>query len=66
MLVFWDTRRNDFWAMLLHHLATVALVALSYYLGCALLTCMNDDCMAALFSGSVSLALQVKPALQPA
>ena len=35
MLVFWDTRRNDFWAMLLHHAATVVLVALSYHLGCA-------------------------------
>ena len=34
MLVFWDTRRNDFWAMLLHHAATVILVALSYHLGC--------------------------------
>ncbi|KAL3130443.1 hypothetical protein ABBQ38_008266 [Trebouxia sp. C0009 RCD-2024] len=33
MLVAWDTRRNDFWAMLLHHTATVVLVALSYYLG---------------------------------
>lgn len=33
MLVFWDTRRNDFWAMLLHHAATVTLVALSYHLG---------------------------------
>ena len=33
MLVLWDTRRNDFWAMLLHHVATVSLVALSYYLG---------------------------------
>lgn len=36
MLVFWDTRRNDFWAMLLHHAATVILVALSYHLGCVL------------------------------
>lgn len=33
MLVLWDTRRNDFWAMLLHHVATVGLVSLSYYLG---------------------------------
>lgn len=33
MLVFWDTHRSDFWAMLLHHVATVCLVALSYYLG---------------------------------
>lgn len=34
MLVFWDTRRNDFWAMLLHHTVTLVLVALSYHLGC--------------------------------
>jgi hypothetical protein len=33
MLVFWDTHRSDFWAMLLHHVATVCLVALSYYSG---------------------------------
>ena len=33
MLVFWDTHRSDFWAMLAHHMATVCLVALSYYLG---------------------------------
>lgn len=33
MLVLWDTRRNDFWAMLIHHVATLFLVMLSYYLG---------------------------------
>ena len=61
MLVFWDTRRNDFWAMLLHHVATVALVALSYYLGCDPLLLTSHDCMAALFP--VSLGLQAATAM---
>ena len=33
MLLLWDTRRNDFWAMIIHHIATLCLVMLSYYLG---------------------------------
>ena len=32
MLVFWGTRRNDFAVMMTHHLATITLIAVSYYL----------------------------------
>lgn len=32
MLIFWETRRKDFPVMMMHHLATIALIAISYYL----------------------------------
>ena len=32
MLVFWEVRRRDFAAMMIHHIATVALIGGSYYL----------------------------------
>ena len=35
MLVLWEERRRDFAPMLLHHLATVALIAASYAHSCA-------------------------------
>ena len=33
MLLVWETRRKDFYAMLAHHTATVGLIGLSFYLG---------------------------------
>lgn len=36
MLLYWETRRKDFPVMMTHHFATIALIALSYYLKCAL------------------------------
>lgn len=35
MLVLWEERRRDFGPMLLHHIATVALIAMSYLHSCA-------------------------------
>ena len=32
MLIFWEVRRRDFAAMMIHHLATVSLIVGSYYL----------------------------------
>jgi len=32
MLLLWEERRKDFWAMLLHHLVTFALITASYSL----------------------------------
>ncbi len=32
MLLMWEVRRKDFWAMLVHHIATVFLQAASYRL----------------------------------
>ena len=32
MLVFWETRRKDFWVMMTHHFATIILIGLSYHL----------------------------------
>jgi TLC domain len=34
MLIFWETRRKDFMAMAVHHLATVVLIERSFYLKC--------------------------------
>lgn len=31
MLLFWEERRKDFNAMLLHHVATSSLIAVSYF-----------------------------------
>ena len=36
MLIFWETRRKDFAVMMTHHVATITLIALSYYLKCVL------------------------------
>ncbi len=35
MLLFWEERRKDFHAMLLHHVATSSLIAVSYFFSCA-------------------------------
>lgn len=32
MLIFWETRRKDFPVMMIHHLATITLIVVSYYL----------------------------------
>ncbi len=32
MLLLWEERRKDFWAMLLHHVVTFALITASYSL----------------------------------
>ena len=32
MLIFWETRRKDFPVMMTHHVATISLIAISYYL----------------------------------
>ena len=34
MLVLWEERRRDFAPMLLHHVATVVLIAMSYLYSC--------------------------------
>ncbi len=36
ILAAWETRRKDFWVMMLHHGVTTVLISLSYYLKCAL------------------------------
>lgn len=35
MLLFWETRRKDFWVMMTHHFATLTLIGFSYWLKCA-------------------------------
>ena len=35
ILAAWETRRKDFWVMMLHHGVTTVLISLSYYLKCA-------------------------------
>ncbi len=35
MLLFWETRRKDFWIMMTHHFATLTLIGFSYWLKCA-------------------------------
>lgn len=35
MLLFWEERRKDFNAMLLHHIATSLLIAVSWFFSCA-------------------------------
>ncbi len=32
MLIFWEVRRRDFAAMMIHHIATVSLILGSHYL----------------------------------
>lgn len=40
MLVFWETRRKDFWVMMTHHFATIILIGLSYHLNFTRVGCM--------------------------
>jgi hypothetical protein len=39
MLFCWEERRKDFNAMILHHVATTLLIAVSYYYSCV--TCLT-------------------------
>lgn len=48
VLVFWETRRKDFWVMMVHHIVTLILIAVSYDLnflrvGCIILL-LHDAC----------------------
>lgn len=48
ILVFWEIRRKDFWVMMVHHIVTLVLIAVSYHLnflrvGCIILL-LHDVC----------------------